>query len=234
MPDHDARRIAAIGAVLASETRASILCALIGGTAHTQTELARTIGLSPSSISEHVGVLIDHGFVVIEAQGRHRYVRLASGEIAELVERLSSGIGTPVPLPRLPAELGFARSCYGHLAGALGVRMYDAFVDNGWLVDDGDQVRLTKFGADELHLPAAGPRRCLDWSQRRPHLGGPAGVALLTRCIETGWLRRHPDRPRVIQLTERGSAGTARRLPPGVAMTDVRHSSARCTSPALS
>ena len=90
MPDFDAYGLARWGAVLSSDTRASILCALMGGSAHTHTELARFLGRSPSSVSEHVGVLIGAGLVTVEAQGRHRYVRLADRDVAEIIERLGT------------------------------------------------------------------------------------------------------------------------------------------------
>lgn len=204
----DAQRIARIGAVLASEGRAAILCALMAGTAHTQTELGRAVGLSASTVSEHVGVLLDHGFVTVEAQGRHRYVRLAGAEVADLVERLSNGLAAPVAaLPRVSADLRFARSCYGHLAGQLGVALYDALVRHGWMRDDGEQLSVTVTGGHalaELGIRPRSGRRCLDWSQRRPHLGGPTGAAVMSCCLDRGWLRRQPTRPRVITLTERG------------------------------
>jgi DNA-binding transcriptional ArsR family regulator len=215
VPDHDAARIARLGAVLASESRASILSALMAGTGHTHTELARFLGRSVSSVSEHVGVLLDAGLVRVEPQGRHRYVRLADAEVAELLEHISGReIDTTVPLPRVPAELAFARSCYGHLAGRLGVTMLDGMIVDGWAEYDDGSLHLTDVGAAALvdlgvtprpgRTPAV--RACVDWSQRRPHLAGAFGDALLDTLLHRRWLRRHPTRPRVLELTPLGRA----------------------------
>ena len=213
MPDHDVARIARLGAVLASESRASILSALMAGTGHTHTELARFLGRSVSSVSEHVGVLVDAGLVRVEPQGRHRYVRLADAGVAELIEHISRReIDTAAPLPRVPAELAFARSCYGHLAGRLGVTLLDGMTARGWVEYGDGSMHLTDVGVhafDELGVtPRAGRtpavRACLDWSQRRPHLAGAYGDALLDTLLGRRWLRRHTTRPRVLELTRLG------------------------------
>lgn len=185
---------------------------LMGGTAHTQTELAKAVGRAPSSVSEHLAVLLDEGLVVTEAQGRHRYVRLADRHVAELLESMGSRPGAAPPLPRLPADLAFARSCYGHLAGSLGVAVFEGLRDRGVLGDDDGRLVVTEAGRawfGELGVvpdrtPAADARACLDWSQRRHHLAGRYGDALLTRMIELDWLARRSARPRVLRLTERG------------------------------
>jgi DNA-binding transcriptional ArsR family regulator len=213
VPDHDAARIARLGAVLSSESRASILAALMAGTRHTHTELARFLGRSVSSVSEHVGALVDAGLVQVEAQGRHRYVRLADAGVADLLEHISRrDVGSAVPLPRVPAELAFARSCYGHLAGRLGVAMLDGMVTQGWAADTDGSLHLSDAGAAAFHDLGVTPRpgrtpavrACLDWSQRRPHLAGAYGDALLDTLLQRRWLRRHPSRPRVLELTRIG------------------------------
>ena len=215
MPDFDAHGLARWGAVFSSDTRASILCSLMGGSAHTHTELARFLGRSASSVSEHVGVLIGAGLVTVEAQGRHRYVRLADRDVAEIIERLGTRqpvLATRVPLRRIASDLSFARSCYGHLAGELAVRLFDGLREAGWIERDDDGVRLTDFGVESMTTlgiePAArrapAVRECLDWSQRRHHLAGRYGDALLAHCLDRDWLRRHKTRLRVVQLTERG------------------------------
>jgi DNA-binding transcriptional ArsR family regulator len=209
----EATRLAQLGAVLASQSRASILYALMGRTAHTNGELARHLGLAPSSVSEHVGVLLDAGLVRVEAQGRHRYVRLADARTAELLERVgvmaSLDGAPPAPAPRVPAALAFARSCYGHLAGSLGVRLYDGLMANGLLLaDDDGQLRVTSEGARRFDVlgvepPAKGRvavRPCLDWSERRHHLAGGMADNLLDHFLTNGWLRRHPHTPRALQL----------------------------------
>ena len=210
MPLAEADRLARLGGVLASASRAGILYALMGGTAHTQGELARHLGLAPSSVSEHVGVLLDAGLVRVEAQGRHRYVRLTDARTAEMLEVVGAMAALDpgsVPPPRVPAALSFARSCYGHLAGSLGVRLHDGLLAAGALAVGVDgHLRLTADGEQLLvglgvSSSAARPvRGCLDWSERRPHLAGGVADALLTHFLADGWLRRHPTRPRALQL----------------------------------
>lgn len=195
----------------------------MSGTAHTGVELARHLGLSRSTVSEHVAVLVAAGIVTVESQGRHRYVRIAGPEVARQLEQLvvlaSSG---PPPRPALPADLAFARSCYDHLAGSLGVHLHDRMVDVGYVGHDGGSARhLTDRGrgwfADlGIPLPGDGPRPlvrgCLDWSERRPHLAGPAARALLAHMLAQGWVRRHPSRPRVVVCTAVGRAHLATHL----------------------
>ena len=197
--------------MLASQSRAAILYSLMGGTAHTNGELARHLGLAPSSVSEHVSVLLDAGLVRVEAQGRHRYVSLADARTAELLERVGvmASLDNAPSMPRVPAALAFARSCYGHLAGSLGVRVYDGLLANGALADaDDGHLRLTSEGSrrfDELglappHRGRVAVRPCLDWSERRHHLAGGMADALLDHLLTNGWLRRHPTTPRALQL----------------------------------
>ena len=210
--------------MLASPSRSAILSALMGGTAHTHVELGRHTGLAASSVSEHVGVLLDAGLVAVDAQGRHRYVRLADRYVAELLEQIGSlagvdAVATAAP-PRVPAALAFARSCYGHLAGEVGVRVHDALVAGGALVVDDGSLRLTddgraRFDRLGVRVPPGGralARPCLDWSQRRHHLAGRAGDALLAWFLAEGWLRRHPTQPRALQLGADGRGAFATRL----------------------
>ena len=216
MPSTDAVRMARLGGVLSSVSRTGILCALMGGAAHTPGELARHLGLAASSVSEHVGVLLDAGLVRVEAQGRHRYVRLADAPTAALLEQIGAmaSLDDRPPLPRVPTALAFARSCYGHLAGTLGVAVHDGLLTNGTLrpLADG-RMDVTPEGARRLaragvvpprSAPAAGSaapcRPCLDWSERRHHLAGGPADALLTALLHQGWLLRRPDRPRALVL----------------------------------
>ena len=198
--------MATVAAALATDTRAAIVCALMGGTAHTTTELARHAGVAPSTASEHVGRLVDAGLVVVYPQGRHRYVRLAGPAVAGAVEALAAvplPPTGPAPLPRVPAGLAFARSCYDHLAGELGVGLCDRLTGGGDRVTPDGAAVLARLGVDDGH-PV---RTCLDWSQRRSHLGGPLGRRLLDRLLDDRWLTRHPTRRRELRLTARGRAG---------------------------
>lgn len=216
----EAARLARLGAVLASESRAAILYALLGGTAHTHTELAGHLGLAASTVSEHVGVLLDAGLVEVAAQGRHRYVRLSGTRTAALLEHVGAVAAAPPAGPRVPAALAHARSCYGHLAGRLGVRLHDALqatgaiactVDGHLTVTAAGRARLTGAG---IEVPATTTRPlvrpCLDWSERRDHLAGVVADAVLHRALAAGWFRRHPAQPRVLLVTDRGRDTLAR------------------------
>jgi DNA-binding transcriptional ArsR family regulator len=224
MADQVATSLARWGGVLQSDARASLLTALMSGTAHTQSELGRFLRLAPSSVSEHVRVLLDAGLVITETQGRHRYVRLADSDVADLLERLATrnlGSDAIVPLPKIAADLAFARSCYRHLAGELAVRLFDGLARDGWIRETEGNLHVTEKGLgrfgdlglrpDARKAPAV--RACLDWSHRRHHLAGRFGDALFERGLAAGWIRRHPHRPRVIQLTVHGRTELPHLLP---------------------
>ncbi len=205
--------LARIGALLADDTRAEILCALMDGRAHTGSELARHIGVAPSTVSEHLSKLLDGEIVAVEAQGRHRYWRLANPGVAELLETLGATATNPGD-PKAPAHLAHARTCYDHLAGELAVAIYDRLVDAGHLIlDDGHLTidpsgfeLLASVGVDVDAIKATSrvrARPCLDWTQRRHHLAGAAGKEVLTALVNNGWVT--PDRrPRSIRITEAG------------------------------
>lgn len=205
--------IARFGALLADETRAEILCALMDGRAHTGSELARHIGVAPSTISEHLSKLIDADVVTVEAQGRHRYWRLADPSIAEVLETLGAAATRPSD-PKAPAALAHARTCYDHLAGELAVAIHARLIQEGHLEPHGDSIRLSQrglqlfadLGADTDALATSKrpqARACLDWTQRRHHLAGAAGQQLLRALTDNGWIRAG-DRPRSVHVTEAG------------------------------
>lgn len=212
----DAQRLAAVGSALGSESRAAIVCTLMSGTAHTGIELARHLRLSRSTVSEHLAVLQDAGIIEAESQGRHRYVRLAGPHVAHQLEQLLTAFPgvTPHPRPSLPADLAFARSCYDHVAGRLGVGIYERMLERE-IVTDGETSApaVTPGGRewyDRLGIPLPSPssrpaaRACLDWSERRSHLAGPAAAALMGHMLDHGWVRRHRSMPRVLVLTAAG------------------------------
>lgn len=215
----ETEQLTTIASALASPSRAAIVSALMSGTAHTGRELARHVGVAPSTASEHLGVLMDAGLVQMEAQGRSRYFRLADRRVASFVESaMSLGAAIDaVPRPRTPNAVAFARSCYDHLAGELGVRLYDRLVESEAVTVDDREVAVTDggftlLGQLDIDLRNRTTRRplartCLDWTQRRHHLGGVAGAALLTTMLDRGWLRRHAKRPRELRLTAAGRDG---------------------------
>lgn len=216
-------RISALGSALADPTRAAAIAALLSGTAHTSGELARTCGVAASTMSGHLGKLVDAGMVRVEPTGRHRHYRIASTELAEWLEQMDSmdlpEVDAPVrPKPGL--DLMYARSCYDHIAGELGVALHDVFMERKWirvndrtpvLTDDGEVFLTDQFGLDvpalrQLRRPLV--RLDLDWTERRDHLAGSMPAAVMTKMLERRWLRRRTDK-RVLQVTETGRQNLA-------------------------
>lgn len=220
-------QLVAIGSAIGEATRAAMLTVLVDGRAYTSGELARLVDVSPSTASEHLGKLLDVGMVRVEAQGRHRYFQLAGPEVAELLERLgvAPDVATP-PMPRAPADLTYARCCYDHLAGTLAVRLLDGLQSRGAVAGDDHHLEMTASGLTLLgelgvDLDALqGSRRpvtraCLDWTERRHHLAGAAGAALLTVFLARGWMVRG-NRPRALRVTRAGKIELERLVGCGV------------------
>ncbi|GHF75947.1 DNA-binding transcriptional ArsR family regulator [Amycolatopsis bartoniae] len=198
--------LAEVAAVLAEPSRAAMCLALLDGRAWTVGELAKAAGVGPSTASEHVTRLREAGFVTGAKQGRHSYVRLAGPRVAELIEHLAQhaeqrparGLKESLRVQRL----AFARTCYDHLAGTLGVALRDGLVRAG-LVDVQAGLTLTSRGREVLAelgvpVPEAGRRPllrdCLDWTERRDHFGGALPAALLDHALGEGWVVREPHR----------------------------------------
>ncbi|MFD1880393.1 ArsR/SmtB family transcription factor [Paracoccus pacificus] len=212
--------ITRIAALIGDPARANMLTALMSGRALTASELAQVAGITAQTASSHLARLADGGLIRQRKQGRHRYHALASTTVAELLETLM-GIAAEAghlrtrPGPRDP-ELRRARVCYDHLAGEMGTRMFESLLASGHLRRDGDAIRLTETGAElmrQLGIDPAPPRQsrsqacleCLDWSERRSHLAGRIGRALLARMIEKGWARREAG-SRVVRFSAGGEA----------------------------
>jgi DNA-binding transcriptional ArsR family regulator len=216
----DGPNITKIAALIGDHARAEVLTALMSGMALTATELADIAGVTKQTISAHLAKLVDAGLLAVEAQGRHRYFRLAGEDVAQLLESLMgvafrTGALRLRSSPREPA-LRRARVCYDHLAGELGVLLYDSLARRGAFALDADGVALTDTGralVRELDIdpaPLEGQRRapcrtCLDWSERRHHLAGAVAQALLERFIALGWAHR-VDGTRVVAFTVSGEA----------------------------
>jgi DNA-binding transcriptional ArsR family regulator len=209
-------KVAEVAAVLADNSRATMCLALIDGRAWTVSELAHAARIAPSTASEHVRTLTDAGFVRTLKQGRHRYIRLAGPQVAELIERLANHAGPEKPRSLRASvrarRLGEARTCYDHLAGRLGVALRDGMLATGLLSDE-DGLAVTRHGRNTLaalgvDVPATRRpllRDCLDWTERREHLAGAIPAAILQRALTAGWLVRDPHRA----ITINGSAWTA-------------------------
>lgn len=205
---HEARDVgidlAAVARLLADGTRAAFCLALLDGRAWTATELARYAGVSASTATSHLNLLVSGGLLVEERHGRHRYLRITDRTVMELIESLAElAPRRPVRPRSLTAATGnqallHARLCYDHLAGTVALAITDAMVERG-LLDWGPEPGLTDAGAAWLAdvgvpLPSSSRRplvrACLDWTERRPHLAGAVGSALCAHALASGWVKR--------------------------------------------
>jgi len=214
--------LAEIAALIGDVTRANMLSALMDGRALTAGELAWHGGVGAPTASGHLAKLTEARLVAVESQGRHRYYRLASPEVAQAIEALmavaSFGPKRHRPVGPKDEALRRARTCYDHLAGRLGIALADTLTERhhvvlsdsaGALTDEGRRF-FCDFGID-LDQGAHGRalcRTCLDWSERRPHLAGRLGAALCSRLFELGWITRIKD-SRALTITPVGRDGLA-------------------------
>jgi len=211
--------IAVLGSLIGEPARANMLTALMSGKSLTATELAAEAGVTVQTASSHLGKLETAGLLRQRRQGRHRYFSLSDDEVAEVLEAMMGlaakrGHTRTRTGPRDP-ELRHARVCYDHLAGDLGVRMFDSLLARGLVVEVGDDIALSDAGRDfagALGIDVAvleKSRRplcksCLDWSARRTHLAGALGAAMLTRFYDSGWARRQ-EGSRAVLFSPRGA-----------------------------
>ena len=230
----DGPNIARIASLLGDPARADVLTALMADRALTATELAAIAGVTKQTMSAHLSKLVEARLVTVDPLGRHRYFRLADADVAELLESLMgvafrTGAVRLLASPREPA-LRKARVCYDHLAGELGVKAFESLLRGGVFVRTADGIRLTEAGVRwfvDLGIDTAGLaaqrrmlcRPCMDWSERRQHLAGALGCALLSRVCELKWAKRDRD-SRVIRFTPRGRQSFVEliacvRAPPG-------------------
>jgi DNA-binding transcriptional ArsR family regulator len=210
--------IVGVAGAIGEPARARMLCCLMDGRARTSTELAIVAGVSPSTASSHLGKLRKADLVRVLAQGKHRYYSLKSPRVAEMLEGMMTlnQSGARPFVSTTPQRLRMARSCYDHIAGTLGVAVHDRLLAAGWLaglkghdaydVTDKGELQFAQLGIDVAAARHARRRfasPCLDWSERRPHLGGAVGAALLTTSLERNWLVRDLD-SRSLRLTRAG------------------------------
>lgn len=227
--DHDAdRQIARIAAALGETARSRMLYSLMNGRASTATELALVAGVSPSTATSHLHRLRSEQMVRVVAQGKHRYYSLESGRVADLLESLTVFAGTTRPdfVPKAPAHLRQARTCYDHLAGALGVQLHDRLFALGWLaqdtsapagvytISDKGATALAALGIDvdaTRRLRRRFAYACMDWSERRPHVAGAVGAALLRVLLQKKWLAQDLT-SRAVRITPLGKRELATRF----------------------
>jgi len=188
-----ATRISGIGALLGEPARARILTTLLDGRAHTATELAWAADVMPSTVSSHLKKLYQANLVALDRQGRHRYFRLRDETVAQALEALLRVDSPPRPTPVTgPADpkMRTARTCYDHLAGRVAVALTTMLIERGHLQEGDDAFTLTPSGADWFRVRKLNAEvdrssrrkfapRCMDWSERRAHIGGALGAKLL-------------------------------------------------------
>jgi DNA-binding transcriptional ArsR family regulator len=211
--------LSSAAALIADPARAAMLVELLDGRALTAGELARAAGVSPQSASQHLAKLVGGGMLIVHPQGRHRYYRMAGREVGFALESLGA-IASVRPARadlRTPGDeaLRFARTCYDHLAGRLGVELTARLERDGILVPAGERdyalgpnaaAWLASQAIDAARLTARRrllARRCLDWTERRPHVGGAFGALLLATFVDRGWVRR-ASHPRALRVTDQG------------------------------
>jgi DNA-binding transcriptional ArsR family regulator len=217
----NAPQIAEVAALVGDPARANILCELLGGRALTATELAFAAGVTPQTTSGHLGKLTAARLLVLMKQGRHRYYRLAGPQVGQMLETIMNVAmaGPPrfQPKSRLDEQMRQARTCYDHIAGVLGVGLTERLTARDLVILGEEAGEVTPAGAAFLaklgvDLSAARAKRrifcrpCVDWSERRPHIGGAVGAALASRCFELKWIERVRD-SRAIAITPAGRRG---------------------------
>jgi DNA-binding transcriptional ArsR family regulator len=218
-------RIAQIGSLVGEPARTAMLVELTDGRALTASELARAARVTPQTASRHLALLVEAGLLNVSSQGRRRYHRLASPEVARLLENIMqiAALRCDATRPRIvtgprDAALRAARTCYDHLAGRLGVAIADRLIDDGSMAFEGEAGYLTDKGIQSLanlgiaSAAATQPsgastrahcRPCLDWSERRPHVAGKVGALLCAHCLEQVWVRRRTE-ARALEITPKG------------------------------
>lgn len=213
--------ISEIASLIEDKSKLTILLALLEGRLLPAYELARLAAISPPTASLHLSKLVQGGLILAEQMGRHRYYRLASSDVAHALEGLMtispSRTVRPLKESQQNKQVRYARTCYDHLAGVLGVRLTQSFMNLGLLEEAGREFLvtikgsefLTSFGIDlskVQHGRRVFARQCLDWSERRFHLAGSLGAAVTTHFLQIGWIERLPG-TRAVMITEKGRKG---------------------------
>ncbi|KXJ39174.1 ArsR/SmtB family transcription factor [Bacillus spizizenii] len=210
--------IAKISSLLSDPSRSSILLTLMDGRIHPAGELAYLANIKPQTASFHLKKLLEEKLISVEKHGRHRYYRLSNSDTANMIEQLlrmaPKAKVTSLKDSKEKSDLHFARTCYDHLAGYVGVQMTHSLVEQGILkkvdlnfeVTSEGSLFFSKLGINEehqRHKRRAFARCCLDWSERQHHIAGALGNALLVRMLEEEWIVRMP-KTRAVRMTQSG------------------------------
>jgi len=217
-----------VAALMGDPARAAMLSLLMDGRAHTASDLALAAGITAQTASGHLGRMTEANLLAARAQGRNRFYRLASGDVAHAIESLMALAGTRAqPASRSAAwrrdpDLRFCRTCYDHLAGQVGIAVTDSLTQHGhlepkgprdWKLTASGELFCARVGVD---LPGARQastrhfaRQCLDWSERRPHISGALGSAIADTFFKRGWAEKL-RRGRTVRLTDSGRRALAR------------------------
>jgi DNA-binding transcriptional ArsR family regulator len=210
--------LAAVGALLAEPARAKVLLALGDGRALPASVLAVEAGVAASTASHHLAKLVDAGLLAVNTRGRHRYFALAGPRVAELIEAVARvAPAQPITSMRQGTRahaVRYARRCYDHLAGRLGVAVTDALRKQGVLAEGytvTEKGAATLAGLGVAAEPGEVVRGCLDWTEQQDHIAGPVGRSLMTRLLDLGWIVVFPT-TRAVRLTDSGRANLPDRL----------------------
>jgi DNA-binding transcriptional ArsR family regulator len=217
-----------VASLMGDPGRASMLQLLMDGRAHTASELALTAGITAQTASGHLSRMVEANLLAARAQGRNRFYRLASGDVAHAIESLMALAGTRAPPAsktaawRRDPDLRFCRTCYDHLAGQVGMAVTDALTKGGhlepkgprdWRLTETGELFCGRVGVDLSEARKAGTRhfarQCLDWSERRPHISGALGAAIADTFFKRGWAERL-RRGRTVRLTDSGRRALVR------------------------
>lgn len=210
--------VAIIASLVSEPSRAAILTVLLDGRFHTAGELAYAAGIKPQTASFHLAKMVDANVVHVDKQGRHRYYGIRDQEVAHTMESLLT-IAPPLKVKSFKQStedkaLRYARTCYDHIAGNVGVQLADSLKNSGILSEEFivTEKGIQFFQSFQVDLHQIKKKRrsfchkCLDWSERRHHIGGALGNALLERFLELNWVERIP-KTRAIKITPKGRQG---------------------------
>ncbi|GIN85331.1 transcriptional regulator [Heyndrickxia sporothermodurans] len=213
--------IAMIASLLSEPSRAAILLALMDDRFYTAGELAKKGGVKPQTASYHLSKMVEANIATVEKQGRHRYYRLSGHEVAKILESLLY-LAPPVEIKSFNQSvedkaIRLARTCYDHIAGNLGVKLTEAMLEMEIIKIDHSEIKITEKGNkffSDLQVDITHIRKkrrsfchqCLDWTERRFHLGGALGHAILEKLLELGWIQR-AEKTRALKITPKGTKG---------------------------